>query len=96
MKIRQQFPLSEAEAGTPEIGPYDIALARIHAFPNNLVLPYISSGVHPSSAVFSGQYGTTPEGLGSVQPSVIPDYFYYGQIPLTQQPLIQKPIPYEE
>jgi hypothetical protein len=95
MKQRSQFPLTEAEGGAPEFSAYDIATSRIPEFPNNLFLPYVTTGTAKGSTMFPGIAGLVAEGMGSVQPVVVPDYFYFGEAPLSLQGTLDKPYPWE-
>lgn len=95
MKVRRQFPNTEAEGGAPETSAYDVATSSIPTFPHNHIIPFQAGGVTKASTMFSGIAGLAPEGMGSVQPTVVPDYWYFGEAPLDLQPLINKPNPWE-
>ncbi len=90
-----RFWLNEAEGGRePVIDKNDTTLIGIGYMPHNHYLPYIDSGVHPTSSMFANREGQAAEGIGSMQPSVIGDYWYFGEAPTSLQPVIDKPNPW--
>ena len=94
--VIQEFFLNEAEGGTPPYSSYDVGLASMRAFPNNQILPFEPTGTTKGSKIFPNVYGVAARGMGSVQPSPITKPFYFGGYPLSNQPTINKPNPWED
>ena len=86
--------INESEGGAPETSTFGQAFRRLRLVPRSLHTRDEISGVHPNSDKFYGIGGNVFEGVGVVYPIVARSY-YQGELPLSQQPTIAKPYPWE-
>jgi len=88
-----KFFFNESEELTPQVSGVGNAFKRKNFTPNETVLAYDYSGVHPNSDKWEGIAGEVAVSLGTVNP-LVGDSYYFGIYPLNQQPLLDSPKPW--
>jgi len=95
--MAQNNPLNAANGGSPESSSYGQAVKRSNFFAKLNVRFFTAAGVHPATTVpfYPGLFGSVPRG-GKVPFPVVPyTPRYMGDLPMSQQPTLRKPYPWE-
>jgi hypothetical protein len=100
MSFWRRSPINESEGGTPRYSPFG-QLFRFRVKPSDFGKSHYRqyqetpAGQHPNSPMFHGIGGTYALFLGVPRP-VVHRNWYGGILPVREQPLLQKPFPWQE